>query len=217
MRDAYDFAKFFIKNGADSTPNTYDGNMKVQKLLTLANMVHLAKYGRLLFSDPVLAFQNGCVIEKVRLRYKNDYIGLKEDSDSYNPDFTEEEYQTLSTVLDIFGKVSARELSGLNHTFKSWNEAYKNGTMKTGFHDKTKSIVDFSQYPEDIEAVKRSVDAYEESKKHTEKCEIINGVTFYYDDMTLSDELLEQLEKFSRVCDDDVYSICVDDGRLVIY
>ena len=28
MRDVYDFAKFFIKNGADSSPNTYDGNMK---------------------------------------------------------------------------------------------------------------------------------------------------------------------------------------------
>lgn len=25
MRDVYDFAKFFIKNGADSKPNTYDG------------------------------------------------------------------------------------------------------------------------------------------------------------------------------------------------
>lgn len=24
MRDMYDFAKFFIKNGADSKPNTYD-------------------------------------------------------------------------------------------------------------------------------------------------------------------------------------------------
>ena len=33
MRDVYDFARFFIKNGADSKPNTYDGNMKLQKLL----------------------------------------------------------------------------------------------------------------------------------------------------------------------------------------
>lgn len=30
MRDVYDFAKFFIKSGADFTPNTYDGNMKLQ-------------------------------------------------------------------------------------------------------------------------------------------------------------------------------------------
>ena len=33
MRDVFDFAKFFIKNGADSMPNTYDGNMKLQKLV----------------------------------------------------------------------------------------------------------------------------------------------------------------------------------------
>lgn len=29
MRDVYDFAKYFIKNGADFAQNTYDGNMKL--------------------------------------------------------------------------------------------------------------------------------------------------------------------------------------------
>ena len=73
MRDVYDFAKYFIKNGADSKPNTYDGNMKLQKLLVLSDLANIAENGKLLFPDPVLAFQNGCVVEKVRLRYKNDY------------------------------------------------------------------------------------------------------------------------------------------------
>lgn len=87
MRDVYDFAKFFIKNGADSRPNTYDGNMKLQKLLVLADFANIAEYGEPLFNDPVLAFTNGCVIEKVRLRYKNDYAGFKRDSEFYQPDF----------------------------------------------------------------------------------------------------------------------------------
>lgn len=69
MRDVYDFAKFFIKNGADSMPNTYDGNMKLQKLLFLADLANIAEYGEPLFNDQVLAFKNGCVVEKVRLRY----------------------------------------------------------------------------------------------------------------------------------------------------
>ena len=42
MRDVYDFAKFFIKNGADSSPNTYDGNMKLQKLLVFAALATTA-------------------------------------------------------------------------------------------------------------------------------------------------------------------------------
>ena len=73
MRDVYDFAKFFIKNGADSSPNTYDGNMKLQKLLVFADLANIAEYGEPLFGDQVLAFKNGCVVEKVRLRY-NDSI-----------------------------------------------------------------------------------------------------------------------------------------------
>lgn len=49
MRDVYDYAKYFIKNGADSTPNTYDGNMKLQKLLVLADLANIAEYGQVLF------------------------------------------------------------------------------------------------------------------------------------------------------------------------
>lgn len=37
MRDVYDIAKFFIKNGTDSSPNTYGGNLKLQKPLVLTD------------------------------------------------------------------------------------------------------------------------------------------------------------------------------------
>ena len=79
-------------------PNTYDGNMKLQKLLVLADMAHLAQYGQPLFKEDVLAFENGLVVEKVRLRYRNDYSGLKADSEKFDPDFSEEEYETLKAV-----------------------------------------------------------------------------------------------------------------------
>ena len=66
MRDVFDFANFFIKNGADSMPNTYDGNMKLQKLLVFADLINIAEYGEPLFNEQVLAFENGCVVEKMR-------------------------------------------------------------------------------------------------------------------------------------------------------
>ena len=59
MKDVYDYAKYFIKNGADTMPNTYDGNMKLQKLLVLADLANIAEYGEPLFSEQVLAFKNG--------------------------------------------------------------------------------------------------------------------------------------------------------------
>lgn len=45
MRDVYDVAKYFIKNGADSLPNTNEGNMKLQSLVVFANMINVAKNG----------------------------------------------------------------------------------------------------------------------------------------------------------------------------
>lgn len=217
MRDVYDFAKYYIKNGADSLPNTYDGNMKLQKLLVFADFASIVEYGEPLFNEDVLAFQNGCVVEKVRLRYKNDYNGFKRDSELFQPDFTGKEYDVLNTTLGIFGKVSARELSEVNHTFRFWAEAYHKGTDDTGFHDKKYSVVNMTGYSEDIERMKEIVKAYKDSLKDAVSTEVVNGITFYYDGLELTDDLLEELYKFSLSAEDNAYSIYLDEEGLVIY
>ena len=102
MRDVYDFAKFFIKNGADSTPDTYDGNMKLQKLLVLADLASISEFGEPLFNDEILAFENGCVIEKVRLRYKNDYSEFKQESVDFQPDFSDVLTDEIISKLEKF-------------------------------------------------------------------------------------------------------------------
>lgn len=217
MRDVYEYAKFFIKNGADSLPNTYDGNMKLQKLLVLADFVNIVEHNELLFNDEVLAFRNGCVVEKIRLRYKNDYQGFKKDSDAYEPDFTDSEYEILYTVLDIFGKATARELSEINHTFNFWKQAYEKGMDSNGFHNKNKSVVNMIDQDADIEKMRNILDAYREASKEVTASEVINGVTYYYDGFELTDTIIEQLEVFSLTAEDDAYSVYVDDGKLVIY
>lgn len=217
MRDVYDFAKYFIKNGADSFPNTYDGNMKLQKLLVLADFANIVENGEPLFEDPVLAFKNGCVVEKVRLRYKNDYSGLKNDSETYQPDFTESEYEVLNMILAIFGNATARELSDINHTFSFWKEAYDRGTDLTGYHDKQNSVVNMLSVPEDINRMREIISAYKDTSSKASSCEVINGVTFYYDGFELTDDIIEQLESFSLAADEDAYSVYLDDGRLVIF
>ncbi|MCI9143620.1 MAG: SocA family protein [Lachnospiraceae bacterium] len=216
MRDVYEYAKFFIKNGADSTPNTYDGNMKLQKLLVFANLIYLAQYDEFLFDDDVLAFKNGCVIEKIRLRYRNDYYGLKQDSDRFEPDFTEKEYEVLKTALDIFGSATARELSEINHTFQFWNNAYQKGTDSKGYYDKSKSVVNFKEQPDDIEKMREVLDAYRQSVNEVTAKEVINGITFFYDGFTLTDDMIEKLEMFSLTAEDNAYSVYMDSGRLVI-
>lgn len=217
MRDVYDFAKYFIKNGADSLPDTYDGNMKLQKLLILADLASIAENGERLFSDDILAFKRGCVVEKVRQRYKYDYFGFKKDSDIYQPDFSETEYRVLNIVMAIFGSASAKELSSINHTFGFWNEAYDRGTDSNGFHDKQLSVVDMMSHPEDIERMRMIIEAYNEASSDISNKEIINGITFYYDGFTLTDEMIDKLEDFSLNAEEDVYTVYLDNGRLVIY
>ncbi len=217
MRDVYEYAKYFIKNGADTTPNTYDGNMKLQKLLMLADLANIAEHGVPLFNEPVLAFRNGCVVEKVRLRYKNDYDSFKRDSDSFDSDFSEQEYEILNLIINVFGKVSARELSKINHTLESWKVAYAAGLRADSFHDKKRSVVDMMSQADDIARMRDVIRAYRQSSRDTMAHEVINGVTFYYEGFKMSDEVIEQLEGFSLDAEDDSYSVYMDNGELVIY
>lgn len=217
MRDAYDFAKFFIKNGADSKPNTYDGNMKLQKLLVFADLASIAEFGEPLFDDQVLAFENGCVVEKVRLRYRNDYAALKQESDMYQPDFSEKEYEVLKIIMDIFGSASAKELSDINHTFDFWKSALDKGTSCTGYHSKEMSVVDMVSQQADIEKMREIISAYQEAVNDVMAVEIINGITFYYDGFALTDDMIDQLKGFSLSAEDDTYSVYLDNGKLVIY
>lgn len=218
MRDVYEFAKYFIKNGMDTSPNTFDGNMKLQKMLVFANAISIAKYNELLFSEDILAFKYGCVVEKVKLRYRNDYQGLKKDSEVFQPSFSEQEYDVLNLTTGIFGRVSAGTLSKVNHEFRFWIEPYANGMDSNSYHDKTKSVVNMFDYPDDMKTIRDVINAYQENQQHTSKQELINGVTFYYDGFELTDDLVQELSEFalSDEAEDDAYTICIDDGELVI-
>ena len=195
MRDVYDVAKYFIKNDADSLPNTYEGNMKLQSLVVFANMINFAKYGELLFDD-VLPIKDDCVVEKVRLRY---------ESDKFEQDFSDSENTVLNMVMSIFKSASAKELSELIRTFNFWKETnclYKSELI---LHD------------EDIDRMKEIVHAYQESSNDVMTREIINGISFYYNGFQLTDEIIEELTSFTLNVDDDSFTVYLDDGSLVVY
>lgn len=218
MKDVYDYAKYFIRNNKDSFPDTFDGNMKLQKLLTFANLISISEYNENLFGDKILAYKNGCVIEKIRLRFKNDYISFMNDSALFQPDFSEREYTILNLVNEIFGKSSARELSAINHEFNFWKFAFeKSKTNIPFYYDKEKAVVDMKSNKEDIETMKDIIEAYKETALDKSSKEVINGIAFYYDDMELTDEIYNYLEEFSLSAEDDAYTIYKDGEALVVY
>jgi len=219
MSDVFDYAKFFIKKGLETDKDTQDGNMKLQKLLFFANLVSLAERDTPLFSDEILAFDRGCVIEKVRLRHKNDFSGFIADSNNFNPDFSQDEYDVLNMTINIFGELSASELSDINHAFSFWSAAHKNSQQSDGFKDKAKAVVSVDAMRSELDKIRDVITAYRETQSEKQARETINGVNFYYtpDDITLSDETLNQLYDFSLNADESTYSIYNDNGSLVIF
>lgn len=218
MSTALDIAKIFIKRGLDTDKNTFDGNMKIQKLLFFADVVSLADKGKPLFNDPILAFKNGCVVESVRLRYKNDYAGIYNDSCAFNPDLSQDEYEAVNLTSEIFGKLSARELSELNHSFDFWRNAFERSKNERSFKDKDLSIISIDEMTSEIPKIKKIIEEYRANASNCAFKETINGVTFFYSpELKMSDDIMEQLETFSMEAEESSYSVYQDNGNLVIY
>ena len=217
MSHAIDIAKFFIKRGLDTCRNTYDGNMKLQKLLFFANLISLSETGEKLFSEPIRAFSNGCVVENVRLRYKNDYVNFYSDSIAFEPDFTQSEYDILNLTTNIFGQLSARELSELNHSFSFWKTAYQRSQQSDGFKDKDLAIIQEAEMLAEVDKIKSVIKTYQANCVENSCREVINGKTFFYSPgFEMTDAIIEQLEDFSRFADEDAYSVYLENGSLVI-
>lgn len=207
---AIDIAKWFIKNDYDTPRDTYDGNMKLQKLLYFAQLIHVAKFGELLFKDDMRAFENGTVINNVRLTYKNKPYTLVEESktSSLGNGYV---IDTLKITADLFGDLEAKELSDLNHELNSWSVPFNESKTNIPNHYKSdRNIINpnDSLFLEDVEKVKQMIESYEEEDSMSS--EVINGVTFYYDseEIKMTGEVMEMLEELD--CPEEVYTLTND-------
>lgn len=218
MKSAIDYAKLLIKRGLDTNHNTYDGNMKIQKLLFFANFISLIERQKPLFQESVRAFTNGCVVEEVRLRYKNDYQGLYKDSQAYSPDLDQEEYDILNLTEDLFGGLTARELSNLNHTFSFWSNALNRSMQGNGYRDKNLACISPEEMLAEKDKMQSVIERYRANKLERMQFELINGVKFYYaSDFSMTDEVISELEQFSLSAEDLAYSVYFEGESLVIY
>lgn len=211
MHKAIDFARWFIKKGCDWPRNSRDGNMRLQKMLYFSQLIHLARTGEVLFEDPIFAFQNGSVIEDVRLAYKENFAVLIEESYSLNLQFSSEQEKTVQTAEALFCDLRAKELSELNHLHHSWKKAFEKSCVH-GSPQKilsTISVDDIKQY--DLGKIKEMLIAYDMAKGQCETFEVINGSKFYYNpsELILTEEILEALELYCGT--GESYSIYIDE------
>lgn len=98
-------------------------NLKLQKVLYLAQAYYLAKLDKPLFKDQIKAWEYGPVVPSVYntyKKYKNNPITAPKDESS----ISEKDKEVLKNIWDIFGDYSASKLVDITHAHKPWEEAY---------------------------------------------------------------------------------------------
>lgn len=156
--NVFDYTKWFLENNLDTPRNTFKGNMKLQKLLFFAQLISLAKNKKLLFDDEFCAFENGMVMENIRLEYKNNLQNLL----NYNrKDLSKEDVEVLELTKNIYGSEDADTLSNMTHQFEYWKKYLILSNNKYDYKDKKKSIVPNKELEKELDNIRDVLDAYE--------------------------------------------------------
>ena len=155
--NVFDYTKWFLENNLDTPRNTFKGNMKLQKLLFFAQLISLAKNNKLLFDDQFCAFENGMVMENVRLKYKNN---LDELLNYKRNKLTDEELEILELTKNIYGSENADTLSNMTHQFEYWKKYLQISNNEFDFKDKNKSIVPNEELEKELDNIRDVLDAY---------------------------------------------------------
>lgn len=155
--NVFDYTKWFLENNLDTPRNTFKGNMKLQKLLFFAQLISLAKNNKLLFDDQFCAFENGMVMENVRLKYKNN---LDELLNYRRNKLTDEELEILELTKNIYGSENADTLSNMTHQFEYWKKYLQISNNEFDFKDKNKSLVPNEELEKELDNIRDVLDAY---------------------------------------------------------
>lgn len=214
---ATEIASWFIKNEFDSPRNTKDGNMKLQKLLYFAQLVHLTQNDEPLFNDKIFAFEHGSVVENVRIKYQWHFEDFIHTARECTLNFDEKQVDSVNKVKDIFGHLTASELSEINHLHKSWKDSYER-SKANGKAWKERGEISLGQLRRnEVSHMKEILEAYSETSSLCEYIEL-RGKKFYFDpdEISINAEVVSILESFSG--QDSMYTVYKDSSQgLVIY
>lgn len=156
-------ASYLVKKHNCSFSNNFDGNMKLQKMLVNANLIHMVRNKSSLFDDEMYAFKNGIVVESVRKPFQSAYSDFNEELKEHQEELTEEEKRSIDLSYEIFYPLSASELSDLHHELDTWKNCYERSLMGEDFRHKPSALIknrDLVQ--DDLERLDSVIASFEE-------------------------------------------------------
>lgn len=124
---ALEAANYFLSKTDEEAGDTIS-NLKLQKLLYYAQGVHLAKYGKPLFNEPIQAWIHGPVVPVVYHQFKR-YEENSIPRPRKSPDFFGKEKMVLDSVYRVYGQFSAWKLRNFTHDEPPWKNTPQGGTI----------------------------------------------------------------------------------------
>lgn len=131
MLKAIEVAEYFLSKDIDKTlfnknivnyndRKFYEGNARLNKYLFLSQVVHLAKYNEILFSDKFCAYDNGPVIEEIMNSFPR--IIPNEHKDTIR----EEKRNFLDKIYLSLENATYEELIEITHEDPEWKRLSSN-------------------------------------------------------------------------------------------
>ena len=129
MITAKEVAKYYLSKDSDKkvfntklvefhNRRAYEGNIRLNKYLYFAQTVYLAKYGKLLFEDNFVAYDNGPVIKEIVENYPSMQANAKKEEIV----LPEQIKQFLDKIYVSLKDASCEELIEITHEDTAWKE-----------------------------------------------------------------------------------------------
>ena len=118
MANVNDVARYILERQGESL-----STMKLQKLVYYAQAWSLVWDEKLLFNSRFEAWANGPVCRELYNQHRGHFTATPEMFPGDAHRLTNDERETIDTVLDAYGHLTGQQLSDLAHGERPWREA----------------------------------------------------------------------------------------------
>lgn len=200
--NAKSIAKWFIYKNPELAYN-YE-NMKLNKLLYFSQLYHFVLFGKNLFEDNFLRWDNGPVIESIYKDYRYNDLKMSVSKNELDKELLNEPLNKFLNLINfMFSTSSGEELSEETHTHNIWKDINKN------------EIIDFKNISSNLI---KEINTYYNFYKDIDfdklvKLEIGNNIFYHLKDENLNEEDKNYLKSLNYL--GEIYFIEKINGELV--
>lgn len=121
----YFTAKIMSSEEGWGTNPPIEGNFRLNKLLHIFQILYYVKYGEFLFSENMIAYRNGAIVESISKSFLNELYLLENYPRIKN--LNPERKSFLEEKIKHFQEYTDHELQNLSHDDPSWQLAREKG------------------------------------------------------------------------------------------